>query len=133
MMKILSGLAKDRINIFIGHVKKQAQPTAAVKKQRSWRRDTKLDRVSPRWSTHQTGEDCEYGAGFTCLAYKWMINARMIKAIQLLEMRYFMDSATGRTQWTRPDEDDTWHPDQILELQLRDKTLLPPVTSLVKS
>ncbi|CAJ1444841.1 unnamed protein product, partial [Effrenium voratum] len=36
------------------------------------------------WTTHQTGEDCEYGAGYT----------------------YFMQSSTGRTQWTRPDEDE---------------------------
>ncbi|CAE7532632.1 mdpK, partial [Symbiodinium sp. CCMP2456] len=36
------------------------------------------------WTSHQTGEDCEYGSGYT----------------------YFMQAATGRTQWTRPDEDE---------------------------
>ncbi|CAL1168688.1 unnamed protein product [Cladocopium goreaui] len=47
--------------------------------------DDYLKRPLPEgWSTHQTGEDCEYGAGYT----------------------YFMNASTGKTQWTRPDEDE---------------------------
>eukprot|EP00927_Polykrikos_kofoidii_P010284 TRINITY_DN14351_c0_g1_i1.p1 TRINITY_DN14351_c0_g1~~TRINITY_DN14351_c0_g1_i1.p1 ORF type:complete len:1866 (-),score=357.97 TRINITY_DN14351_c0_g1_i1:78-5507(-) len=36
------------------------------------------------WTSHQTGEDAEFGVGYT----------------------YYVQGLTGRTQWTRPDEED---------------------------
>ena len=100
-----------------------------------------------RWSTHLTGEDCEYGAGYSwpwklsivlffclfalkwwlscfpvgkhCSSFRWRFNFIVFWRLKIMLhqnsvpslvclVRYFMNASTGKTQWTRPDEDVTW-------------------------